>query len=97
MLPLRTVFAPLLPALRGDGIVAPPGAGAVLPPIGADEPALLQPLEGGVQGGLLQAVFPPGELLDIFIDLISIVVTAEPLCYNDGVGVPPQELRLNGH
>ena len=80
MLPLRDVVCPLPTALVGDSVVAAAGARAIRTPIGGDEAVLLQPFKRGVQGGLLEAILPIGALLDIFIDLITIVVPAHQLC-----------------
>ena len=93
ILPLPAVFCPLPPSLVGDGVVAAPGAGAILSPVGGDEPALLQAAEGGIQGGLLEAVLPAGPLLDGFVDLVSVVVPPHQLGQDDGIRVPTQGIR----
>ena len=48
------------PAFRGDGVVPPPGAAALVAPIGANIVLLLQALEGRIERGLLQLKFAAG-------------------------------------
>ena len=93
LLPLPAVLPPLLPAGVGDGVVPPPCPGAVLSPAGGDQPRRLQPFERGVEGGLLEAVFPAGSLPDGLVDLIAVVVAPHQLGQDDGIRVPPQGVR----
>ena len=97
MLPLRAVLCPLVPALRGDGIVAPPRAGLLAAPVGADEPGLLQAAKGGIERGLLELVARVGELTDGLVDLVAVSVAAGKLRQNDRIGVPANQIRSNGH
>src|SRR5699024_6382768 len=93
VVPLPAVFLPPLSSRLCDGVVPAAGAGTVLPPVGGDETALLQPLEGGVQRGLLEAVLSAGALLDGLVDLISVIIPPHELGEDDGIRVAPQGIR----
>ena len=80
MLPFLSALLKLGAAFVGDGVVAAAGACALVTPVGTDQTALFQTLEGGVQSSLLQTVFLIGQLLDVFVDFITVVVTAGKLC-----------------
>ena len=80
----------------GDGIVAPPRAGLLAAPVGADEPGLLQAAKGGIERGLLELVARVSEQPDGLVDLVAVAVAAGKLRQNDRIGVPANQIRSNG-